>query len=170
MKRLFSIEMNLFGFEVNVVFLVGKETILAYSWHYNEEKARQVLRKIAEFHKIEGEVLKSLHLEKWLKNEVDRIVLKGEQFKMPDFEYRNRIVYENIINIPAGKTETYAAIARKSNVKFPELLITLMRNPFQILIPCHRLVTKRGTLMGFYPLGKNVKKKILEVEGVRIDE
>ncbi|MGQ4833914.1 MAG: MGMT family protein [Candidatus Asgardarchaeia archaeon] len=40
-----------------------------------------------------------------------------------------------------------------------------MRNPFQIQIPCHRLLTNKGSLFGFYPPGKEVKRKLLEIEG-----
>jgi methylated-DNA-[protein]-cysteine S-methyltransferase len=87
-------------------------------------------------------------------------------FNLPDFNYQNKLVYENIIKIPKGRTATYAQIARKSKVEYNELLVTLMRNLFQILIPCHRLVTNKGTLFGFYPLGKEVKRKLLELEGV----
>ena len=46
--------------------------------------------------------------------------------------------------------------------------MALMRNPLQVLIPCHRLLTKKGTLMGFYPLDKDVKRRLLELEGVSI--
>ena len=43
-----------------------------------------------------------------------------------------------------------------------------MRNSLRVLIPCHRLLTRRGTLMGFYPLGKEVKKRLLKMEGVNL--
>ena len=90
------------------------------------------------------------------------------KFDLPDFDYRKRLVYENLMKISKGKTATYAQIARKSKVKYTELLIALMRNSFQVLIPCHRLVTNKGTLFGFYPLGKKVKRKLLEIEGVKL--
>jgi len=72
--------------------------------------------------------------------------------------YKNKKVYEVLTKIPKGKTMTYSELANKLGVKYTEVLITLMRNPFQVLIPCHRLLTKKKTLMGFYPLGKEVKK------------
>ena len=82
-------------------------------------------------------------------------------------EYKT--LYEGLIKIPKGKTMTYSELATRSGVKYTEVLITLMRNPFQVLIPCHRLLTQKGTLMGFYPLGKEVKKRLLEIEGIRCD-
>ncbi len=94
--------------------------------------------------------------------------MKGAKSTLPDFEHQNRFVYENIIEIPRGKIATYAQIAKISSVKYTEMLKALMRNPFQILIPCHRLLTNKGSLFGFYPLGKEVKRKLLEIEGVRL--
>ena len=159
--------MDLFGFNVELVFLIDKNTVLAYAWHYDEKKALLHLNKIKKYHGLEGKIRKSEELEEWLRGKLEEIVIHGEEFDMPDIGYRNKRVYENIIRIPRGETSTYAKIARKSEVKFTELLVALMRNPFQILIPCHRLLTNKGTLLGFYPLGREVKKKLLEIEGAK---
>ncbi len=158
--------MNLFGFEVKVFFCVNKNEVTAYAWHYTEEKAKKHLEKIRTFHNLEGKIIRSDTLEEWLYNELQKVVLKGRKFILPQLEYKNKIVYERIIEIPKGRTATYAEIARKSGVKYTQMLITLLRNPFQILVPCHRLVTQKGTLMGFYPLGIEVKKTLLKIEGV----
>lgn len=141
------------------------DEVLAYAWHYDEKRALKHLKKIVEFHNLKGKAKRSIELENWLKKKINDVVIRGIKFSMPNFEYRNRTVYENIIKIPKGKTATYAQIARVSKVKYTEMLITLMRNPFQILIPCHRLLTNKGSLFGFYPLGKKVKKRLLEIEG-----
>ena len=144
------------------------DEVLAYAWHYDERRALKHLKKIMEYHNLKGKIKKSIEFEKWLKEEVDKVVMKGAKFTLPDFEYQNRFVYENIIEIPRSKIATYAQIARISSVKYTEMLKALMRNPFQILIPCHRLLTNKGSLFGFYPLGKEVKRKLLEIEGVRL--
>jgi len=160
--------MNLYGFEVKVVFLIHNDEVFAYAWHYDERRALKHLSRIMEYHDLKGEIKKSTELEKWLKREIDKVVMKGSKFTLPDFKYRNRPVYENIMKIPKGKTATYAEIAKISAVKYTEMLKSLMRNPFQILIPCHRLLTNKGSLFGFYPLGKEVKRKLLEIEGVEL--
>ncbi len=159
--------MNLFGFEVEILFLVGDGKALAYAWHYSKEKARKHLNKICEYHNLRGEAVESKELEDWLSEKLKSVVIKGEKFILPEFEYRNRRVYEKITEIPKGKVVTYSEIAKMSGVKYVEMLMALMRNPFQILIPCHRLVTKKGTLMGFYPLGKEVKETLLKIEGAK---
>lgn len=158
--------MELYGFKVKVVFFVCNDEVLAYGWHYEKKKAIKHLEKILEFHELEnGEIKSSVQLENWLKTEIKGVVERGLSFKLPpEVHYKNRLVYENIIKIPKGSTMTYAQIAKISGIKYTELLITLMRNPFQVLIPCHRLLTNKGSLMGFYPLGKEVKRRLLEVE------
>ncbi len=94
--------------------------------------------------------------------------LKCEKFSLLSFDYKNKKVYMNILNIPRGETRSYSEIAAKSGIRYTELLVTLLRNPFQVLIPCHRLLTEKGALMGFYPLGKEVKMRLLSLEGVKL--
>lgn len=162
--------MNLFGFKVNTIFLFSDDEMLAYSWHYEKEKAMRQMEKIIEFHNLYGEIKESEELEKWLRKRLEDVVIKGERFFLPEVNYKNRKVYEEVLKIGKGETSTYSYIAKRSGIIFPQVLITLMRNPFQILIPCHRLLTKKGTLMGFHPLGIEVKKKLLEMEGVIISD
>ncbi len=172
--------LDLFGFRVHVVFWVGElgghlsglgstssvgVPVLAYAWHFGREKAWEHLHKIAEYHSLEGRSVESPNLECWLKDWLQRVVIQGSQFSLPPVGYRHREVYEAVLQIPKGRTRTYSEVARQAQVPFPTLLSALMRNPFQVLIPCHRLVTRKGTLMGFYPLGKPVKARLLAVEG-----
>ena len=162
--------MDLFGFKVDVIFLISEEKLLAYSWHYTRENAIKHMEKIMEFHRIKGKIIDSDKYEKWLKNNIKKVVVEGKRFELPEFNYRNKKVYEELIKVPRGKTITYSELSKLSGVKYQEVLITLMRNPFQVLIPCHRLLTKKKTLMGFYPLGKEAKKKLLEIEGIKYVE
>ncbi len=156
--------MDLFGFRVEVVFLLAGGRPLTYAWHYTRDRALKHLRKIAEYHGIEGEVVEDGGPLKWLEDEVKAVVLKGKRFILPDFPYRHREVYEALLRIPRGQVRTYGEVAKEIVVPFPTLLTALMRKPFQILIPCHRLITSKGTLMGFYPLGREVKGRLLCVE------
>ncbi|MBN2466730.1 MAG: methylated-DNA--[protein]-cysteine S-methyltransferase [Deltaproteobacteria bacterium] len=46
----------------------------------------------------------------------------------------------------------------------------LRRNPFPLIVPCHRVIHKDGSLGGFSGLtGTAVKRKLLELEGVCFD-
>ena len=159
---------EILGITVVVRFLVGSGGVLAYAWHRDEGRAIRHLRKIEEYHSLEGEEVESEELEEWLAGWLRRVVLGGETFSLPDHPYRGVEAYRELLKVRKGETITYGELARRSGLPYREVLMALMRNPFQVLIPCHRLLTKTGSLMGFYPLGVEVKRRLLELEGVRI--
>lgn len=154
------------GIEVYVWYLVQSSGVIAYSWHKNKDNSLNHLKKIMGYHKLEGEIHYSKYND-WLVKSLKDVVIEEKEFKLPEINYKNRRVYEEVIKIPHGRTSTYSEVAKKSGVKFNEMLIALLRNPLQVLIPCHRLLTKKGTLMGFYPLGKEIKIRLLELEGAK---
>jgi methylated-DNA-[protein]-cysteine S-methyltransferase len=72
--------------------------------------------------------------------------------------------------IPRGRVSTYQRIARYiGNAKGARAVGTaLAKNPFPIIIPCHRAVRSNGTLGG-YQGGIEMKRVLLEMEGVYFD-
>ncbi|OAO02859.1 hypothetical protein A8B75_11190 [Sphingomonadales bacterium EhC05] len=76
-------------------------------------------------------------------------------------------VYAATRAVPAGQTLTYGDIARQiGNVQLARTVgQTLGRNPFPIIIPCHRIVGAHGRLTGFSaPGGTRTKLKLLAIE------
>ena len=72
-------------------------------------------------------------------------------------------------SIPYGKVASYASVARKiGSTAYRAVGNALARNPFPIVIPCHRAVRSDRTLGGFQG-GLEMKSKILELEGVEFD-
>lgn len=77
-------------------------------------------------------------------------------------------VWKELTKIPYGETISYGELALRMGDK------NLMRavaaangsNPIPIIIPCHRVIGKDGSLTG-YEGGLEVKKKLLELEGSR---
>lgn len=73
--------------------------------------------------------------------------------------------------IPRGWISTYQRIAgylgRASSAR--AVGMALARNPFPIIIPCHRAIRTDGTLGG-YQGGLAMKRKLLEMEGIRIED
>jgi methylated-DNA-[protein]-cysteine S-methyltransferase len=79
-----------------------------------------------------------------------------------------RVVYAETREIPPGTTRSYGEIARA--VGRPDgardVGAALARNPFPVVVPCHRVVAANGALMGFSaPGGLATKRRMLELEG-----
>jgi methylated-DNA-[protein]-cysteine S-methyltransferase len=72
--------------------------------------------------------------------------------------------------IPRGKVSTYGRLAdRLGRPRAARAVGTaLARNPFPIIIPCHRAIRADGTLGGFGG-GLMIKRNLLTMEGVRFD-
>lgn len=69
--------------------------------------------------------------------------------------------------IPVGRVTTYGSIARVVGVHPRKVASVLKKNKNPIVIPCHRVVMS-DLRIGGYSLGVDLKKKLLELEGVKI--
>jgi methylated-DNA-[protein]-cysteine S-methyltransferase len=79
-----------------------------------------------------------------------------------------RAVYAATREIGPGETATYGAIARAIGDpgSAREVGAALGRNPFPIVVPCHRVLAADGALTGFSaPGGIKTKRRMLEIEG-----
>jgi methylated-DNA-[protein]-cysteine S-methyltransferase len=79
-----------------------------------------------------------------------------------------RAVYAATRTVRPGRTATYGEIARA--ISRPDAArdvgAALARNPFPIVVPCHRVLGANGNLTGFSaPGGLETKRKMLELEG-----
>jgi methylated-DNA-[protein]-cysteine S-methyltransferase len=79
-------------------------------------------------------------------------------------------VYDILCKIPEGKVSTYGDIAKALGRPGASRAIgqILNKNPDPFVIPCHRVIMSTGQLGG-YAFGKEVKKELLEKEGLRFD-
>ena len=75
-------------------------------------------------------------------------------------------VWSHLLTIPYGKTRTYGQVAR--TLRKPNATRAVGqaagRNPLPLLVPCHRLVGKGGSLVGFAG-GISTKARLLRLEG-----
>ncbi|GHU75297.1 methylated-DNA--protein-cysteine methyltransferase [Spirochaetia bacterium] len=78
-------------------------------------------------------------------------------------------VWKNLCTIPYGKTVSYGDIAARLTVREKTSARAVGgavgHNPISILVPCHRVIGKNGSLTG-YAGGVDVKKKLLQLEGI----
>lgn len=79
-------------------------------------------------------------------------------------------VYMVIKAIPRGKVTTYKAVAELLGVSPRTVARALRRNPRPIEIPCHRVIMSDRSVGGYAFGGPEVKRRLLESEGVRFDD
>jgi methylated-DNA-[protein]-cysteine S-methyltransferase len=80
-------------------------------------------------------------------------------------------VYKRLLQVPKGKVTTYGELAKAVGLKNGQRVIgTIMRkNPFPVIVPCHRVVKSDGKIGG-YVYGKRVKSRMLVNEGINIKD
>jgi methylated-DNA-[protein]-cysteine S-methyltransferase len=82
-------------------------------------------------------------------------------------------VYDTTRAIPPGATRTYGEIARAVGQPDGARAVgqALGRNPFAIIVPCHRVIGANDKLTGFSANGGIATKlKMLQIEGWRAQE
>ncbi|NTV55035.1 MAG: MGMT family protein [Candidatus Moranbacteria bacterium] len=80
-------------------------------------------------------------------------------------------VFSIVSAIPKGTTMSYGEVARRAG--FPgaaRAVGSLMRKNFDPSVPCHRVIRFDGRLGEYNRGGEDVKRKLLEKEGVLFDD
>jgi methylated-DNA-[protein]-cysteine S-methyltransferase len=74
-------------------------------------------------------------------------------------------VWQELVKIPYGETISYGQLANRiGNPKASRAVgMANGKNPIAIIVPCHRVIGKNGSLTGFGG-GLEVKKTLLELE------
>ena len=90
-------------------------------------------------------------------DQLDLLDLEGTDFQ--------KSVRKALLKIPYGKTSSYKKIANEiGNSKAVRAVGTAVgKNPFLIIIPCHRIIKSDGSLGGF-AYGSEIKRKLLKIE------
>jgi methylated-DNA-[protein]-cysteine S-methyltransferase len=84
---------------------------------------------------------------------------------VPDFHRR---VYEVARTIPPGRTSTYGEVAARLGEPGAARAVgrALARNPYALVVPCHRVLAAGGRLGGFSARGgADTKRRLLALEG-----
>lgn len=112
--------------------------------------------------KVVAQVVALMHGEK-----VDMSDAPLDWGRVPEF---NAKVYEITRNIPPGETLTYGQIAIQLGDRLLAQQVggALGRNPWPIIVPCHRVTAANGKLGGFTARGgTQTKLKLLAIEGAQ---
>lgn len=93
---------------------------------------------------------------------------KRRQFTLPlrpeGTEFQKKI-WQELLKIPYGETRSYQQIAAGAGNEKACRAVGMANhnNPIAILIPCHRVVGKNGSLTG-YAGGLEIKQRLIELE------
>ncbi len=81
---------------------------------------------------------------------------------LTEFEYK---VLKACLTIPLGERRTYQWVAKKIGCPKATRAVgnALNKNPYPLIIPCHRVVKSDGSIGG-YAQGQKRKKYFLELE------
>ncbi len=105
-------------------------------------------------------------LREYLQRRRDHFMIPIDwRFITPGFQ---RQVLEFVGRIPYGQVYTYGEVAEFLRQPKAARAVgqALGNNPIPMVIPCHRVVAAGGKLGGF-SAGTNIKRRLLELEGVR---
>ncbi len=95
-------------------------------------------------------------------------VNKSEPLKGPVSNEFDLEVLLSVLKIPRGEVKTYKEVAKSINSKaWRRVGSAMAKNPFPLVIPCHRVI-KSDLSLGNYGGGVKMKKEILLKEGVKI--
>jgi methylated-DNA-[protein]-cysteine S-methyltransferase len=87
-----------------------------------------------------------------------------DELDFSDATELQRKVWQETRRIPYGKTDTYGAVARRIGCRSPRAVgQALGKNPFPIIVPCHRVIGSNGKLVGFAG-GLKQKEQLLKME------
>jgi len=93
--------------------------------------------------------------------------LSGVPLDMTGLPPFHRRVYEAVSRIPAGKTQSYGEVAKQLGKPNAARAVgqAMARNPFPIVVPCHRVLAAQGKLGGFSSYqGTDIKRRMLAIE------
>ena len=74
-----------------------------------------------------------------------------------------------MLEVPKGQITTYGELAKSVGLKNGQRSVgkIMNKNPYPVIIPCHRVVMSTGKVGG-YAYGEHVKIKMLNDEGIKI--
>ena len=80
-------------------------------------------------------------------------------------------VYRKLLQVPKGKVTSYGDLAKAVGLENGQRAIGMImkKNPFPVIVPCHRVVKSDGKIGG-YVYGERVKSYMLLKEGIKIKD
>ena len=80
-------------------------------------------------------------------------------------------IYKKLLEVPEGKITTYGELAKAVGFTNGQRAVgkIMNKNPYPVIIPCHRVVKADGKIGG-YAYGVEIKTNMLKKEGIKIKD
>lgn len=134
---------------------------------YNYNTALRSIRflKPGEHHTEKKTLDITLELQRYFNGEVVEFTFDLDISHLSQFKQK---VLGETKKIKYGRTITYLQLAEKIGCRGPRAVgNALGKNPLPIIIPCHRVVAKKG--IGGYSAGIDIKTRLLEFENKNLN-
>jgi O-6-methylguanine DNA methyltransferase len=84
-------------------------------------------------------------------------------------DYMREVLFA-AMRIPRGQTRPYSWLAREARrpLAVRAAASAMARNPLWLLVPCHRVIAKDGTIGSYGPSGVERKRRLLAREGIAL--
>ena len=78
-------------------------------------------------------------------------------------------IYKKLLEVPKGKVTTYGELSKAVGLKNGQRYVgnIMNKNPYPVIVPCHRVVMSSGKIGG-YAYGEHIKAKMLNDEGIQV--
>ena len=80
-------------------------------------------------------------------------------------------IFKKLLEVPKGQITTYGELSKAVGLKNGQRAVgkIMNKNPYPVIIPCHRVIMSTGKIGG-YAYGEEIKKKLLQDEGLEIKD
>ena len=142
-------------------FILDSSKGLHFLIKYSDSRVKIIKKKFLPIKNLLNSSLKN-ELEKYLNRKQKEFSCKIGFLSGTDLQKQ---VWAQLRKISYGKTISYSQLATKaSHPKAIRAVASAVgKNPIGIIIPCHRVIAKDGTLGG-YAWGLEMKAKLLDIE------
>lgn len=146
---------------VSVFALEGKITKIEMELHSNQGMQWRILGYREERHMEKK-------LNNWMLAYMNGSILPPVEllFSWPKLGSYTQMVLQTLPAIPFGTTNSYDDVAILTGNTYAARAVgnACRKNPFPLIIPCHRVIGSNGKLIGFSSGGLEVKQALIQFE------
>ena len=133
--------------------------------HFILKNTDKRIPQIKKTYKPQKKLFNQIILESFISSSLGKAISKKQKIKFLVGTTLQKNVWTYLQSIPKGQTLSYSNLAEKLCLKSAVRAVAsaVGKNPISILIPCHRIIRKDGSL-GEYAWGRKMKRELLDVE------